>query len=392
MNYRVGSRTDIGRARERNEDSMLVKEPLFAVADGMGGHRGGDVASAMTREALEDLDLPPEGSMAALVEKIKDVNRAVLDRGAAEGALRGMGTTLTAVLTDGDRAHVAHVGDSRAYLYRNGTLQRLTEDHTLVQRMVREGKLTADQAERHPQRSVLTRALGVEEDLPVDELTLDVHPGDRILICSDGLTGMLDEDSIKEILESEPDPQKACDRLVEQANAAGGDDNITVIVIDAQDGDGGGNGDGGTTGRTATAEPVGDGSTATEEPAAPAGERAEGARPGRRRRRRRRILALAVVALVVIAGIVGVRIYLSQQWYVGDADGKVAIYNGIPAKVLGFELSHVDETTGLSATRAERLQPWHDLGDGITAGSLEEARSIVDQIERDLGQSAGASG
>ena len=392
MNYRVGSRTDIGRARERNEDSMLVKEPLFAVADGMGGHRGGDVASAMTRDALEDLDLPAEGSMAALVEKIKDANRAVLDRGAAEGALRGMGTTLTAVLTDGDKAHVAHVGDSRAYLYRNGVLQQLTEDHTLVQRMVREGRLTADQAERHPQRSVLTRALGVDDDLPVDELTLDVHPGDRILICSDGLTGMLDEERIGEILESEPDPQAACDRLVEEANAAGGEDNITVIVIDAQDGDGGGNGDGGTTGRTATAEPVGDGSTATEEPAAPAGERAEGARPGRRRRRRRRILALAVVALVVIAGIVGVRIYLSQQWYVGDADGKVAIYNGIPAKVLGFELSHVDETTGLSATRAERLQPWHDLGDGITAGSLEEARSIVDQIERDLGQSAGASG
>ena len=232
MNYRVGSRTDIGRARERNEDSMLVKEPLFAVADGMGGHRGGDVASAMTREALEDLDLPPEGSMATLVEKIKAVNRAVLDRGAAEGALRGMGTTLTAVLTDGDRAHVAHVGDSRAYLYRGGVLQRLTEDHTLVQRMVREGKISADQAEHHPQRSVLTRALGVDEDLPVDELTLDMHPGDRILICSDGLTGMLDEERIGEILESEPDPQGACDRLVEEANGAGGEDNITVIVAD----------------------------------------------------------------------------------------------------------------------------------------------------------------
>jgi len=389
MNYRVGSRTDIGRARERNEDSMLVKEPLFAVADGMGGHRGGDVASAMTREALEDLDLPPEGSMATLVEKIKAVNRAVLDRGAAEGALRGMGTTLTAVLTDGDRAHVAHVGDSRAYLHRDGVLQRLTEDHTLVQRMVREGKITADQAERHPQRSVLTRALGVEEDLPVDELTLDMHPGDRILICSDGLTGMLDEERIGEILESEPDPQGACDRLVEEANGAGGEDNITVILIEAHDGDEGEN-DKGNTGRTATAAPVADGPTATKEPAAPAGGRAEGARPGRRRRRT--ILALAVAALVVIAGIVGVRIYLSRQWYVGDSDGKVAIYNGIPAKVLGFELSHVEETTGLPATRAEQLQPWHDLGDGITAGSLEEARSIVDQIERDLGQSSGASG
>ncbi len=389
MNYRVGSRTDIGRARERNEDSMLVKEPLFAVANGMGGHRGGDVASAMTRDALEDLDLPAEGSMAALVEKIKDTNRAVLDRGAAEGALRGMGTTLTAVLTDGDKAHVAHVGDSRAYLFRGGVLQRLTEDHTLVQRMVREGRLTADQAERHPQRSVLTRALGVDDDLPVDELTLDVHSGDRILICSDGLTGMLDEERIREVLESEPDPQAASDRLVEEANGAGGDDNITVIVIDAHDGDDAEN-DEGNTGRTATAAPVADGSTGTEEPVAPAGGRAEGARP--RRRRRRTIVALAVAALVVAAGIVGVRIYLSHQWYVGDSDGKVAIYNGIPAKVLGFELSHVEEATPLSAPRAEQLQPWHDLGDGITAGSFEEARSIVDQIERDLGQSAGASG
>ncbi len=326
--------------------------------------------------------------MAALVEKIKDTNRAVLDRGAAEGALRGMGTTLTAVLTDGDKAHVAHVGDSRAYLFRGGVLQRLTEDHTLVQRMVREGRLTADQAERHPQRSVLTRALGVDEDLPVDELTLDVHPGDRILICSDGLTGMVDEERIGEILESEPDAQAACDRLVEEANGAGGEDNITVIVIDAHDGDDGET-DKAKPGRTATAAAVGDGSTATREPAAPTGERADEARPGRRRRRT--ILALVVAALVVIAGIVGVRIYLSHQWYVGDSDGKVAIYNGIPAKVLGFELSHVEETTGLSATQAERLQPWHDLGDGITSGSLQEARSIVDQIERDLGQTAGAS-
>ena len=143
---RVGSKTDVGRARDRNEDSYLLKEPLFAIADGMGGHRGGDVASSMAVDSLQGIELPDQGPLTVLVERIKEANRDVLHRGDADSDLRGMGTTVTALLAEDAKAHVVHVGDSRAYLYRNGTLQQLTEDHTLVQRMVREGRLTPEQA------------------------------------------------------------------------------------------------------------------------------------------------------------------------------------------------------------------------------------------------------
>jgi len=233
MKVIFGVRSDIGRARQRNEDSYLIRDRLFAVADGMGGHRGGDVASALALEVLGGTPAADQGSSGPLVEDIKRANQQVLERSEADSNLRGMGTTLTAVITDGAKAHVAHVGDSRAYLLRPGQgLQQLTEDHTLVQHMVNEGRLSPAEAEHHPQRSILTRALGVEADIPVDELTLDVHPGDRLLLCTDGLTSMVDRNRITEILESEKDPQEACERLIEAANEAGGDDNITVILLD----------------------------------------------------------------------------------------------------------------------------------------------------------------
>src|SRR5438067_3047080 len=217
MRIQAGSRTDVGRARERNEDAMLVREPLFAIADGMGGHRGGDVASSIAVQTLEELSTTAEDGAKEITERIREANRRILEQGSADRALRGMGTTVTAILTDGDKAHLAHVGDSRAYLLRDGVLQQLSEDHTLVQRMVREGKRTSGEAATHPQRSVLTRALGVEEPLDVDLLTLDLHEGDRFLICSDGLSSMVPEGEIKEIVERQPEAQRAADALVEAA-------------------------------------------------------------------------------------------------------------------------------------------------------------------------------
>jgi len=190
------------------------------------------VASSLATQKLGEADLRGDGPLRALVGQIKEANKLVLQRGESDRNLRGMGTTVTALLLDGEKAHVAHVGDSRAYLLRSGALQQLTEDHTLVQRMVREGKLTPDQAVHHPQRSIITRALGVEEELPVDELTLSVQDGDRLLLATDGLTAMVEEAEIKAILEAEADPQSACDRLVEAANRGGGEDNITVVVLD----------------------------------------------------------------------------------------------------------------------------------------------------------------
>jgi PPM family protein phosphatase len=370
MKIRTGAASDIGRSRERNEDAYLVKEPLFAVADGMGGHRGGDVASSVVVETLSEMAIggaddpqPLEG----LVDRIQEANRRILQRGDSDRELRGMGTTLTVVVADSDRAHVAHVGDSRAYLLREGNLSQLTEDHTLVQRMVREGRLRPEEAARHPQRSILTRALGVDEDIAVDQLTLDVRPGDRLLLCTDGLTGMVPVDRIQEILEGEPDPDAASTQLVEEANRGGGEDNITVVIIDFVD-DGSGN----PPGTEATVQ-------GTEAPSqAPPAEDRQQIRWGRLA-----VWAVALVVLIVVA-FVGLRIYVGSQWYVGDADGRVAIYNGIPTRVLGLDLSTVEQVSEVPTIQATQFVTWRQLGSGITAGSLEEARGILEQIREDV--------
>jgi PPM family protein phosphatase len=391
MRIRVGVRTDIGRSRVRNEDAYMVNDPVYAVADGMGGHRGGDVASNL---ALESLQAPNEGSTGQdfrdLVEQIKSANQRVLERGEADRNLRGMGTTLTAILAADGKAHVAHVGDSRAYMLREGKLQQLTEDHTLVQRMVREGRLTEEEARTHQQRSVVTRALGVDENIPVDELTLDLKDGDRLLLCTDGLSSMLRNDAIQEILTTQADPQKAADQLVEEANRAGGDDNITVILLDVVDDDAP---DGGPP--AVQRSSPGTGPHLTDEAEEGGGPPDEPPSGGRRRRFRAKRLLLwgGLVVVVVAAALIGTRMYLDRQWYVGDASGRVAIYKGIPVTVLGFDLSHVQETTELSAVDAERLVYWRRLKDGITTDSFEEARSIVDRIRQDLlSQSAPPTG
>jgi protein phosphatase len=416
MNVRVGAKSDIGRARERNEDSLLIKAPLYAVADGMGGHRGGNVASAMALETLEEVGAGSQPG--ALIEMVKLANGRVLERGEAERDLHGMGTTLTALLADDAKAHLVHIGDSRAYLLRDGVFRQLTRDHTLVQRMVDEGRLTREEADHHPQRSILTRALGVDAEAEPDPLTLDLQSGDRLLLCTDGLTGMVEEDRIRQLLEEEPDPQRACDRLIDEANAEGGEDNITVIVLNFGEDEHAA--DSGASGATRAALSAGDGAsgapnagssrqeesagssspattTITEERTSPdgtviaeasasrpVGSDHLGAPPQARRRWGKVLLWTAVILALVTAAVIGSRVYVDHQWYVGDAGGRVAIYNGIPTKVLAFDLSHVEETTPLSAAAAERLAPWRGLHDGITAESLSDARSIVEQIRQDL--------
>jgi serine/threonine protein phosphatase PrpC len=225
---RHGSATDIGRTRKANEDSLLVQPPAFAVADGMGGHSAGDVASQTAVEALSQ-GLAGDRSLAAAV---KEANRRVFERARTSSELSGMGTTMTAVVAGDSRIEIAHVGDSRAYLFRDGRLQRLTQDHTVLDRMVRQGKLRPEEARNHPQRSVLERALGVEPDVRIDAQTIDARPGDRLLLCTDGLTGMLEEGRIRQILEAEADPAAAATRLVAEAVEAGGHDNVSVIVVD----------------------------------------------------------------------------------------------------------------------------------------------------------------
>jgi protein phosphatase len=352
MKVEVGVATDIGQVRERNEDAYLVEAPLYAVADGMGGHRGGEVASQL---ALETLSGSFGSSNAPLATQIAAANEEVFARSAEDPSVSGMGTTLTAIVVRGTRATLAHVGDSRAYLLRGGDLRQLTEDHTLVGRMVKAGELSPAEAETHPHRNVLTRVVGTEPEVAVDATELGLMDGDRVLLCSDGLTGMVTEDQIKAILDTVPGAQEAADRLVRAANRAGGVDNITVVLLDV-------------VAEPEDPEPLEDGD-ADEMP----------------RRRWVRWTAIAVIGLVVLgAGWAIGRAYLDNQWYVGVAGNRVAIYQGIPATVAGFELSRAVEITGLTVTQIERLPFWAGLREGVTARDRADAEQIVEQMRRDL--------
>jgi len=368
MKVTAAAATDVGLVREGNEDSYLTEEPLFAVADGMGGHRGGEVASQLAVETLEKLFKQGAGD---LPDQVQEANRVVFERSVLDRKVAGMGTTLTAALVEGDRVRLAHVGDSRAYLLRDGKVRLLTEDHTLVHRMVTEGEISQEEAETHPQRSVLTRAVGVDTVVDVDDDTVQILPGDRLLLCTDGLTSMVSEEVIEEVLRDVPDPQEAAQRLVRMANEAGGVDNTTVVVLDFSDDD-------------VAARPNGEATSLGAE-VAPAPTR----RPARSRRRlpTRKLLVWAgiIVALAIVA-LVGLRLYLDTQWYVGVSDGHVAIFRGIPTEVTGFELHHVVVETTISAEKAESLAVYRDLGDGITAEDRERAGAIVEQIRRDVEQ------
>jgi protein phosphatase len=378
VTVRVGAATDIGLVREGNEDSYLVDEPLFAIADGMGGHRGGEVASRLALETIEALFRRGEG---ALAEQVQEANRAVFERSSTDRAVAGMGTTLTAALVEGERVRLAHVGDSRAYLLRDGQLRMLTEDHTLVHQMVQQGEITEAEAERHPQRSVVTRALGMDSTVTVDEAIVDLRPGDRLLICSDGLTSMVDDGAIASILRRQTDPQRAAAALVEAANKGGGVDNTTVIVIAVEE-DGSSPDEGTRAGRrrdTLVEPPAGGATGATA-------SRATGRTLGGTGPRWGRIAAIVgVVVAVVVLALVGVRTYVDSQWYVGVANGHVAIYQGIPLDVAGFELHHLVLETRIPAAEAERLAIYRTrLPDGITAEDRTNAEQIVEQINKDV--------
>jgi protein phosphatase len=365
MRLVVGAATDVGRVREANEDSFLLVEPVFAVADGMGGHRGGEVASRLALETIEALSTDAADDLAGTVRR---ANEAVFERSVGDRAVAGMGTTLTAVVVRAGEARFAHVGDSRAYLLRAGDLRLVTEDHTLVQQMVRAGEITPAEAEIHPHRSVLTRALGTDPDVDVDELAVPLLEGDRLLLCTDGLTGMLAERQVRAILEAEPDPQRASERLIRAANRAGGVDNVTAVVIDVRGDEEGAAGGAGAGGALAEGRAAG--------PARRGPDRATLLRAARR---------AGVAILVAVVALVGFRWYVDRQWYVGEANGHVAIYRGIPAELAGFRLSHViEEERDLPADRVAEIPFYAGLEDGIAVSSREEAFETVEQMREDL--------
>ena len=356
MRITAGVATDVGQVRQGNEDAFVVEPPLYAVADGMGGARAGEVASQLALATITEMQ---KAGTASLEDEVREANRIVFARAGEDERYAGMGTTLTAVLASPEAIHLAHVGDSRAYLARAGTLRQLTRDHTLVDRMVQAGEITRDEAEVHPHRNVLLRALGTEPKVDVDADDIGLLEGDRIVLCSDGLTTMVTEDQILAILEATVGkPQDAADRLVRAANRAGGIDNITVIVLDIDAGDP----DEGT-----VAAPV----VSTVQPTRRWWPWVVGAIAG--------VLLLAVAFTVF-------RSYVDKQWYVGVANGHVAIYQGIPASPFGFDLSHVDLDTGLDAAAVEQLATFPGLTEGINVDSREAALATVEQMRQDLQQ------
>ncbi|HXG76969.1 MAG TPA: Stp1/IreP family PP2C-type Ser/Thr phosphatase [Gaiellaceae bacterium] len=300
---RAAGVTDTGRRRLRNEDAFVCAPPLFAVADGMGGARAGEIAARLAASALEEggsRQRGPEGVVALIAE----ANRRIWERSLQDPQTAGMGTTVTAALVDDETGTVAigHVGDSRAYLLRDGSLEQLTTDHSLVAELVESGVLTPEEAERHPQRSAITRALGTEPTVEVDAFTVEARPGDLFLICSDGLSTMLsDEDVLAALAGAGGDPARSAEALVAAANARGGEDNVTVVLFELLEGEPGEPADGGDRNGAEPARTPED-EVATAPEAADGGPRSlsrHGAGPGGRA-----AALLAVAAVVVLAALV----------------------------------------------------------------------------------------
>jgi len=373
MNVSVGARTDVGRVREGNEDSYLADAPLFVVADGMGGHLAGDIASATAVEVIKERtgDLRPDDPE-TLAATLKEANRAIWSKADTDPNVRGMGTTCTLALVDGETLQIAHVGDSRAYLFHANELRQVTEDHTLVGRMVREGRLSTEDAERHPQRSIITRALGVDEDVDVDLMTFELSDGDRLLICSDGLSSMISADQIAGVLAGTGGAQAAAEQLVELANEAGGEDNITAVVVDF----------GGEGGATTASEHRSDlGERIHTDPAADTGyHRAVEIAPKARRWPRVVLTSLLILALLGAGGYFAARYTLDNSWFVGVEDGTVTIYRGIPGKVAGFTLNETHQRTDVELDALPAFKR-DEVAEGIEVGSLEEAEQTVDGLK-----------
>ena len=378
-------RTDTGRQRSANEDSLFTRPPLFVVADGMGGAQAGEVASKTAAETF-DAELPPGPPEQALRETIEAANRRVHELALSDPSLAGMGTTVTAAILDpaAEEVAIGHVGDSRAYRLRGGKLERLTRDHSLVEEMRRKGQLTDAQAEDHPQRSIITRALGPEPEVEVDVQTVPAQSGDVFLICSDGLTTMLDDDHVARLLLRATTMESAVRALVDEANRAGGRDNITAIVFKVQDtaAPAKGNPEGATL-IGASAEEAG--LTATEVRRRAAAEAArkrreeQTARPGHPRLR---AFAKVAAAAIVIAAIAFGAWYGNRQvWFLGtDSAGRVALYRGLPYE-LPFGIALYDERYAIPVQTSSLPQRRQDSVTGHDLRSRADAVSLIEDIE-----------
>jgi PPM family protein phosphatase len=381
--------TDPGRRRRRNEDAFVLEPPLFAVADGMGGAQAGEIASRIAASVLRDS--AADSGEAAVVALIQEANRRVYEAAATDEARSGMGTTITAALVEDGTVRIGHVGDSRAYRVRDGRLEQLTEDHSLVAELVRSGRLSPEEADIHPQRSVITRALGTDPDVDVDTFSVETRPGDVFMLCSDGLTSMVDDQSILDIVEQHRSSlELAARKLVDAANRGGGEDNITVVVFEIA---------GSAIEEAATipaveAEPADDEATLSGLEGVPTvdatmlmtrDELEPVAQPGHQGRRvsRTAILVGSGTAVVILAALAVWT--LSRSYFVGaQPNGHVAVYQGFPWNIAGgvrlYRVRYESPVLAGELSQAERRRLFdHDLrryGKALKAVKRYEAEVV----------------
>lgn len=339
-----GARTDIGLVRSHNEDSFLVQAPVFAVCDGMGGHAAGEVASSIAVETIA-ANAPLHADDVLLGAAVEAANAKVIEGAKTGKGKPGMGCTASCILVEKNKVAIAHVGDSRIYLLHAGALVRLTHDHSYVEELVDAGEITADEARVHPSRSIITRALGNDPDMYADHFTLNVSAGDRVIICSDGLSGMVEDSLMEGIAVSTATPQQAADTLVSEALAAGGHDNVTVVVVDVLD---------------------------------------DGLAETHRAHRMRRLSFIVLSILATLAVLTGLTmLYVSSSWYLGANDGKVAIYHGVNSSFAGIQLSGLDTQTSVAVDDLPQTVQEH-LQEGISVSSADEARQVVDDYRAQI--------
>lgn len=341
-----GSRTDVGCVREQNEDSLVVTPPLFVIADGMGGHAAGEIASEIAVNTIAE-NAPQHPDPEALGAAVEEANRAIIDAAINGEGRQGMGTTVTAAMLENDKLVIAQVGDSRAYLLHDGKLSQITHDHSLMANMIEAGQITPEEARVHPNRSVITRALGNDPATRPDLYEMTVVAGDRLLLCSDGLSSMITDEDIEAVLTRVKDPQRCASQLVNEAIAAGGYDNITVIVTDIQ----------GTS-----------------------------VKQTKKTKRRSRITVAFIILLflAIIGGAAwGTMQYLNHVAYLGNNNGYVAIYQGVPGELLGMSSSTLIETTDIPVSELSSTAV-SSINEGLRVGSVEEAQALVDQYRSDL--------
>ncbi|MBF4601950.1 serine/threonine-protein phosphatase [Frigoribacterium sp. VKM Ac-1396] len=399
--------SNVGKIRSNNQDSGYAGTQLFVVADGMGGHAGGDVASAIAIRRIRETDrvyTSPGDAEFALQSSLIAANQLLAETVFEHQELTGMGTTVSAMLRVGDSMAIAHIGDSRIYLYREGELSQITADHTFVQRLVDSGRITPEEAAVHPRRSVLMRVLGDVDAAPeIDTATLGTQPGDRWLICSDGLSSYLAEERIKKALAMGLDAEQTAKRLVKETLDHGAPDNVTVVIVDVDE-----------SGDSALDEPVTVGSasaplsfdsdagrkqlrlptillhplkvatTPEDSHFEPESDEylAELIAEDKRRRRRRRITwltALVVAVAALVAGLVLTYQWTQDHYYVGEERGTVVIYKGVQQSLGPITLSSVYETTDVQVDDLPNYTQT-TVEDTINAGSLADARAIVERL------------